>query len=451
MTTAALYLRQSLDATGEGLAIARQEKECRALCDRLGLEVGQVYVDNDTSATSGKARPGFEALLAARPQAIVAWHQDRLLRLTRDLEPVIALDVPVYTVSAGELDLATPAGRAVARTVAAWSQYETEQKAERQKAAHRQRAAAGKPWTTRRPFGFELDGMTHDDDEAELIRRMYADLLAGVPQAAIVRGLNDRGIPTTLGNAWRQSALRALLMNPRNAGLRSHNGVIVGQAAWEPIVSEATWRAAVGIMTTATRKGAGKRTNLMSGLARCGVCGVTVRAKRSIHGQRIYACPNGGHVGRDARAVDDLVRDLVVGRLSQPDALDLLATDSVDVRELQAEADAARQALEVLAETFAVGGMPASAFRAGTEKAQARLVEVEAAMAQAAAGSPLLDLVQSVDAAAAWDGLTLARQRGIVDALMTVTIDRTSRGSKFRPESIGIEWKAPQTNPRATA
>lgn len=165
-----------------------------------------------------------------------------------------------------------------------------------------------------------------------------------------------------------------------------------------------------------------------------------------MHGQRIYACPDGGHVGRDARAVDDLVRELVVGRLSQPDALDLLATDTVDVRELQAEADAARQALEVLAETFAVGGMPASAFRAGTEKAQARLVEIEAAMAQAAAGNPLLDLVQSADAAAAWDGLTLARQRGIVDTLMTVTIDRTSRGSKFRPESIGIEWKAPQAH-----
>lgn len=443
MTTAAIYVRQSLDRTGEGMAVARQEKECRELCARLGFDVGPVYADNDTSATSGEARPGFDALLAAHPQAIVAWHQDRLLRLTRDLERVITLDVPVYTVSAGTLDLTTPAGRAVARTVAAWSTYETEQKAERQRAAHRQRAAAGKPWTTRRPFGFMDDGITHNEDEADVIRGMYADLLAGVPQARIVARLNDEGIATTLGNTWRQSSVRALLMNPRNAGLRAHNGEIVGPGAWEPIVPEATWRAAVGILTATTRRGGGRRSNLLSGLARCGVCGAPVRAKRSIRGQRIYSCTDGGHVGRDAEAVDRFIRTLVVGRLSQADAVDLLASDPVDVRTLQAEADAARQALDVLAETFAEGGMPASAFRIGTEKAQARLHELEVAMAHAAAGSPLLDLVQASDPLEAWKGLALTRKRGIVDSLMAVTINRTGQGSRFREEDIGIDWKVP--------
>lgn len=441
MTTASIYLRQSLDRTGEGMAVARQELECRELCDRLGFDVGPVYTDNDTSATSGAARPGFESLLASRPEVVVAWHQDRLLRLTRDLERVIDLDVPVYTVSAGTLDLSTPAGRAVARTVAAWSQYETEQKAARQKAAHRQRAAAGKPWTTRRPFGFDEDGMTLDPDEADVIRAMYAEILAGVAQAEIVRRLNDRGITTTLGNAWRQSSVRALLMNPRNAGLRAHNGEIIGPGAWEAIVPEATWRAAVKVMTTSTRKGAGKRTNLLSGLARCGVCGSTLRAKRSIHGQRIYACPIRGCVGRDAESVDGLVRAVVVERLSQPDAVDLLAEDHGDVRQLQAEADAARQALDVLAETFADGGMPASAFRAGTDRAQARLAEIEAAMTRAAAGSPLGDLITATDVAQAWDGLSLARQRGVLDALMDVTVKTTRRGARFQPEDIAIQWK----------
>jgi len=441
MTTASIYLRQSLDSSGEGMAVDRQERECRELCARLGYDVGRIHVDNDTSATSGKARPGFDALLASAPQLIVAWHQDRLLRVMRDLERVIALDVPVVTVSAGTFDLSTPSGRAYARTVAAWSQYETEQKAERQKAAHRQRAAAGKPWTTRRPFGFEEDGTTLEPEEADVIRAMYAELLAGVPQAEIVRRLNDRGVTTTLGNAWRQSSVRALLMNPRNAGLRAHNGEIVGPGAWEAIVPEATWRAAVKVMTTKTRTGAGKRTNLMSGLARCGVCGSTLRAKRSIHGQRIYACPIRGCVGRDAESVDKLVRAVVVERLSQPDAVDLLAEDHGDVRQLQAEADAARQALDVLAETFAEGAMPASAFRAGTERAQARLTEIESAMTRAAAGSPLGDLITANDVAQAWDGLSLARQRGVLDALMDITVKTTGRGARFRPEDIAIDWK----------
>lgn len=50
------------------------------------MTVTRVYSDNDISATNGKGRPDFEAMLAARPTAIVTWHQDRLLRLTRDLE-----------------------------------------------------------------------------------------------------------------------------------------------------------------------------------------------------------------------------------------------------------------------------------------------------------------------------------------------------------------------------
>jgi DNA invertase Pin-like site-specific DNA recombinase len=63
-----------LDRTGEALAVARQEQECRALAERLGLEVVAVYSDNDISATSGKVRPGFETMLDAKPEAIVAWH-----------------------------------------------------------------------------------------------------------------------------------------------------------------------------------------------------------------------------------------------------------------------------------------------------------------------------------------------------------------------------------------
>lgn len=78
-----IYTRVSLDRTGEALAVSRQEQECRKLAKSLGLRVLQVYTDNDISATTGKVRPGFEAMLDAQPTAIIAWHQDRLLRLTQ--------------------------------------------------------------------------------------------------------------------------------------------------------------------------------------------------------------------------------------------------------------------------------------------------------------------------------------------------------------------------------
>jgi len=154
----AIYCRISQDRAGESLGVERQAEECRALAEHLGHEIEHVYIDNDLSATTGRTRPQFEAMLKAHPESIIVWHQDRLLRLTADLERVISLNVPVYTVTAGTLDLSTPAGRAVARTVAAWSTYEGEQKVLRQKSANTQRAASGTWQLSRRPYGYEAIG-----------------------------------------------------------------------------------------------------------------------------------------------------------------------------------------------------------------------------------------------------------------------------------------------------
>ena len=443
MTTATLYLRQSLDRSGEGMAVARQEKECRALCKRLGFTVGEVFTDNDTSATSGVARPGFERLLASQPEVVVAWHQDRLLRLTRDLERVIDLDVPVHTVTAGTLDLTNPAGRAVARTVAAWSQYEGEQKALRQRAAHRQRAAAGIPWGDRRPFGYSDDHITPHAKEAPVVAQMYADLLAGVPQSQIARTLNEAGHLTTLGNQWHQSTVRGLLMNPRNAGLRAHNGEVVGAGQWQPLVTEEVWRAAVAVMTQnrGRGRGGGKRKYLMTGLAVCGECAHTLGTGVSRVGVTHYVCRNCRRVSRNVERLDQYVVDHVITRLTQPDAIELVTRSDTDTGQARQDAVAAREALDNLSQMYGSGEITLSAFRAGTQRAQERLDAAEAQLLDTGRADRLGGLIGAADVAAAWADLDLARRRGVVDALMTVRVCQTRKGARFRPEDVHIEWK----------
>jgi site-specific DNA recombinase len=61
----AAYLRISKDQTGEELGVTRQREDCRDLADRLGWELVTQYVDNDTSAYTGRRRDGFEAMLTA--------------------------------------------------------------------------------------------------------------------------------------------------------------------------------------------------------------------------------------------------------------------------------------------------------------------------------------------------------------------------------------------------
>ncbi|MEO5840734.1 MAG: ATP-binding protein, partial [Acidimicrobiales bacterium] len=86
-TTTAIYCRISRDTEGLGLGVSRQELASRDLADKRGLAVVDVFTDNDISATRGKRRPGFEAMLTAATEGafdtIIAWHVDRITRNPR--------------------------------------------------------------------------------------------------------------------------------------------------------------------------------------------------------------------------------------------------------------------------------------------------------------------------------------------------------------------------------
>ena len=68
----------------------------------------------------------------------------RLYRVEEYVDLCERHKVITQTVKAGELDLATPSGRAVARTLGAWARFEVEHKSERTRRAQLQAAQAGK-------------------------------------------------------------------------------------------------------------------------------------------------------------------------------------------------------------------------------------------------------------------------------------------------------------------
>jgi site-specific DNA recombinase len=130
-----VYVRISSDRAGAGLGVARQEEDCQELCERLGWRVAHVYSDNDVSAYSGRRRPQWERLnadtAAGLLDAIVCWHVDRLTRSPRELEDVIDLHdrhgIQLATCT-GDIDLSTPTGRLIARTLGAAARHEAEHK-----------------------------------------------------------------------------------------------------------------------------------------------------------------------------------------------------------------------------------------------------------------------------------------------------------------------------------
>jgi Resolvase, N terminal domain len=112
--TGAVHLRQSADRDGNGEAVTRQREDCRALARRRDVEVVAELVDNDTSASGRKARPGFEELLrlieAKHVTVVIAWSWDRLTRNRRETLRLIevgkAAGVTIMLARGSDIDLA---------------------------------------------------------------------------------------------------------------------------------------------------------------------------------------------------------------------------------------------------------------------------------------------------------------------------------------------------------
>lgn len=258
------------------------------------VDVVAVYCDNDTSAYSSAARPGYRSLLGAVERGdldvVLVWHTDRLYRRMQDLEEYISVcqgrNVPTLAVQAGPLDLSTPSGRMIARTLGSVAQYESEQKAERQKRANYQRALQGRHFSTQRVFGYEPDGVRLREDESTAVAQAYQAVLDGIPLAGICRRLNEAGFRTAKkGNLWDSTTLSQLLRSPRYAGYRVYHREILTtpegtpvRGEWATVVDEETWHAAQAVLTDPIRKWEHPPRQLLSGVARCSVCDAVIHS-----------------------------------------------------------------------------------------------------------------------------------------------------------------------------
>jgi DNA invertase Pin-like site-specific DNA recombinase len=440
--SAVIYTRISQDRNGEGLGVERQLKECRALAKKLGMSVDAVYSDNDVSATTGRARPQFEAMLDSRPPAIIAWHQDRLLRLTSDLEKVIALDVPVYTVTAGTLDLSSPAGRAVARTVAAWSTYEGEQKATRQKAANAQRAERGVWHFSRRPYGYERSHgkVVVVPAEAEVVREGFARYLKGHSYYEIANDWNERGVPTFSG-PWSMARVREMLRNPAYAGERWYKGEKIGDGDWEPLIDLDTWESYKRMR--ARRKRAGdwstQTKHLLSGIIYCGVCGMPMLA-RPDRGRQVYSCTKNWCTSRGAADVESVVEGVAIARLQDPEFVKSLHT-TPDLEPVEKELRTLAARRDDLAQMFGEGILSRQAVTEQSRDLTSKINALSQRLDALRESSPLSDLAMAESIPERWAALPLPIKRRILQSLMTVRVQKVRPGRRpFNPESIDIEW-----------
>ena len=452
---AALYLRQSEDRNGDMLAVDRQREDCVKLAAHKGWSWTE-YVDNDTSATAKKPRPAYQRMLAdirdGRIQAVVAWNLDRLHRQPIELEHFINLAdekrIALATVT-GDTDLSTDDGRLFARVKGAVARSEVERKSARQKRAAKQRAEAGTPSRSTVPFGYrqgEGNRLELEPDEAVLIRDAYSAILAGASLHTIAKQWNAGDVATRRGNQWSGATVRQLLMSYRNAGLAVYQGEPVGEGNWPAIVDRDVLDGVRAILTEDGRRIGGTSTgrkHLLSGIALCGNCSKTMGSAKSVAGRLVYVCKHCFGVTRDMTHLDGYIREVVVGRLSAPDAIDLLITEKRDdINELRDRAAALRARQDEAAALFADGAITASQLKISTAKLSAELATVESKMFNANQTRVFDGVIGTVDPCAVYDRLPLDRKRAIIDAMIVITVLPIGRGRGFDPTSVDINWKS---------
>ncbi len=446
----AVYLRVSLDATGEHLAVDRQREDCQRIAAARGWTIADEYLDNSVSASKRNGtRAEYDRMVAdyeaGRFTALVCWDLDRLTRQPRQLEDWIeaAEDRGLLLVTAnGDADLATDGGRMFARVKVSVARSEIERKSARQKRAAAQRAEHGKPPSGVRLTGYTVKGQIKPA-EADVVRAMFVRFIAGDSLRGITHWLSKNEHATRRGEGWSPSSVRTMLTNPRYAGRAVYCGATTGGIGnWRPIVDSATFDAVQTRLTDPrriTNRLGTDRRYLGSGLYLCGVCDAPLVS----HSGSRYRCRAGGHITRLAASIDAFVTTVIRARLARPDVADLLAVPNTEEsKRLAVEITALRKRLAGVESDYDTGLIDGRRYAVAIGKVRAQLDTTETARARVAGGDALSVVLAAPDPAAAFDAAPLGTRRGVVDALVVVKLLPALRGHKFDPRTISVEWNS---------
>lgn len=495
-----IYCRISDDREGRQYGVDRQERQCRELATRNGDEVVAVFIDDDRSAYSGKRRPQYLEMLAylrdGHADGVYSIAPTRLYRRLDDgiefFKLISERGLEVQTVKQGRYNLGTADGRRDALRAAVDAQHESEQIGERVRDAKADNVARGEYRGGPRPFGFESDGVTVRDDEANWIRVATDAIINGDSLNGLCRLFAEHDVHTAErrrkgpdgsrgepeSRPWAPGQLRRMLVRPRNAGLLEVDGEPVGKAVWPAIVDEERWRACLAILTNPSRRTitSNARVWLLSGVAKC-YCGSVVKCSSAgLGGSRkkrnpddpdgepiivarpghiaAYRCrATGGHVTRRAHELDEYIEAVVVRRLSKPDAAQFFTPprrEQAPVEDLATQANALRAKLESLAADYAADLLTRAQLVEATAVTRARIDQIEARMADRATANVLESIpLGSGEIGDLWETYDIDRKRAIISAAMEIKILPAKRGPRpggnkgIDTESISIRWKRP--------
>lgn len=462
------YARVSRDR-GESRSIPEQFDELRRWAARETWTILGEHSDTvSASRYSAKARPGWMAVMDLINSGTVAvlllWE---ISRSSRDRQVYAALlaacvDNGVKVGVNGKVhDPSDPDDGFMLDLGGALSVRESAMTSKRTRRDVEARALLGRPHGSL-PYGYKrvIDpetgrtiGREPHPDHAPVVREIVRRLLAREPADKIAKDLNARGIPTSTGAQWRGGNLFTMARRPVYAGLRQFQGKILEdvQATWEPLISVADHHRLNEMHADPDRDKFRNSTavkHLLTGIARCGLCGGPMRVVAHATRPAAYACRACMKTSRNQAHVDEAVTKLVVARLSMPDALAAFSSDDAAEQEARAELARLEGKLREARQAWEDDELSLSDYK----DMKARLSPKIDAARERARPKHLPEALEGMvgpDAADRWQRASVAARRTVLDALLEVTVRPVGRGGarngrkpvEFDPSTLSVTWR----------
>jgi len=459
-TIAREYLRVSVDASGRERSPEEQHQDNERAASRYGWTLGRPYRDvGSASRYARRVREDYARLVADLESGrfgasvLILWESSRGSRRLSEWVRLIELceerGVLIYVTSDGKLyDPANPRDRRSLQEDGVDAEWESAKVSKRVARAAAANASAGRPNGVV-PYGYrrvydpatgKLVGQEIEPAEAAVVREIYQRINAGHSLRSIEIDLARRGIMKRSGKPWTAQHIRTMVLRRLYIGERVHdparNGRVletpaatITRAIWPPIVDRSLWLAVRARLTDPTRTTTrpGRGVHLLSGLARCDVCGhsMAVRTYHNRNGELQYVCHGRNCVRLPYDDLNRYAEQVIVAYLSADENVNRLTAEPVDpeaAEQARAEVLAIQRELDELAAELARGGItPALAGRA-EQGILARLKEAEQRRDELTRPSALHGLLtrpKRVSVAKWWAEAPMSTKREIVRLLFS--------------------------------